>query len=213
MKIEKIGHCCLLIEVDGLRILTDPGNFSTSQDELKNINLILITHEHADHLHIDSLKRVLKNNPNAAVITNGSVGKQLEQANIEYSLLEGRETRDFEGVLLEAYDAKHEEIYEEFGQVQNTGYFIAGKLFYPGDSFHNPGKQVDILALPVAGPWCKICDAVRYTLEVKPRKAFPVHDGQLQLDRIGGSHFVPGKILGENGIEFVPMIPGDSHTF
>lgn len=213
MKITKLGHCCLLIEIDKLRILTDPGNFSTTQDELKDINLILITHEHADHLHIDSLKNVLKNNPDAQVFTNSGVGKQLVLAQITYSLLEGRKSQDFDGVIIEAYNAKHEEVYQEFGQVQNTGYFIANKLFYPGDAFHNPGREVDILALPVAGPWCKIGDSVRYALSVKPKQVFPVHDGQLQLDRIGGSHFVPGKILGENGIEFIAMNPGDIHEF
>ena len=56
MKITKFGHCCLLIEENGVRILTDPGTYSTQQSEVKNIDFVLITHEHADHFHIDSLK-------------------------------------------------------------------------------------------------------------------------------------------------------------
>jgi L-ascorbate metabolism protein UlaG (beta-lactamase superfamily) len=63
MKITKIGHCCLLIEEKGLRILTDPGAWSEAQNELKNIQLILITHEHQDHFYLDSLKQVLKKQP------------------------------------------------------------------------------------------------------------------------------------------------------
>jgi L-ascorbate metabolism protein UlaG (beta-lactamase superfamily) len=37
IKVTKLGHCCLLIETGGLRILTDPGSYSTSQSEVKDI--------------------------------------------------------------------------------------------------------------------------------------------------------------------------------
>ena len=108
---------------------------------------------------------------------------------------------------------KHEEIFSEVGQVQNTAYLIDNTLFYPGDSFHNPTKKVDILALPVAGPWCRISDAIKYALSIKPNKVFPVHDGMLQKDRIGSYHKVPEKILSENGIEFVVISEGDEKEF
>ncbi|MEK6878040.1 MAG: MBL fold metallo-hydrolase [Nanoarchaeota archaeon] len=60
MNITKYGHCCLLIDINGVRILTDPGNYSTMQDTAENVDFILITHEHSDHLHIDSVKTILK---------------------------------------------------------------------------------------------------------------------------------------------------------
>jgi L-ascorbate metabolism protein UlaG (beta-lactamase superfamily) len=213
MKIRKIGHCCLFIQTGKINILTDPGIFSVAQNEITDIDIILITHEHADHLHVDSLKEVLVNNHEARVITNSSVGKILDSENISYEILEGGVSREVEEVLLESFDCKHEEIFEEVGQVQNTGYFIDNKLFYPGDSFCNPKKPVDVLALPVAGPWCKVSDAIRYALEVKPNKAFPVHDGALQIDKIGGSHMIPKKVLTENDIEFVVMNEGDEVEF
>lgn len=209
MKIKKIGHCCLLIKTDNLTILTDPGAFSSGQNLVTGIDIVLITHEHADHLHIDSLKEVLVNNPKAKILTNSGVGKILEQENIPHEILEGSDNTKIDGLLLEAFDSKHEEIFEEIGQVQNTGYFIDNKLFYPGDSFCNPNKPIDILALPVAGPWCKIPEAIRYALSVKPKKAFPVHDGMLKKERIGVAHKTPEKVLTENGIEFVVMNEGD----
>ncbi len=69
------------------------------------------------------------------------------------------------------------------------------------------------MALPVAGPWCKIMDSINYALEISPRAAFPIHDGMLQEDKIGGSHKVPEIMLGENDISFVPMKAGDEHDF
>lgn len=60
--------------------------------------------------------------------------------------------------------------------MENTGYFIDEKLFYPGDAFTDPGRPIDVLALPVAGPWVKISESVDYALALKPRTVFPVHD-------------------------------------
>jgi len=82
MKVTKFGHCCLLIEEKGLRILTDPGSYSTAQNDIKNIDVILITHEHADHMHIPSLKNCIKNNPKARIITNKGVAKMLDNEKI-----------------------------------------------------------------------------------------------------------------------------------
>ena len=213
MKIKKIGHCCLLINTNNLTILTDPGAFSDAQNSIRGIDIVLITHEHADHFHIDSLKEVIKNNPEVLVITNSSVSKKLEEQNISHEVIEGTARSIVKNISIEALDGKHEEIFEEIGQVQNTGYLIDNQLFYPGDSFSLPNKEVSILALPVAGPWCKIPDAIRYALLVKPKKAFPVHDGMLQKDRIGGAHKITEKVLNENGIEFVIMNDGDEGEF
>lgn len=214
MKIKKIGHCCLVIDIDGVRILTDPGEFTASSHaDITGVNIILITHEHADHLHVDSLVEIVENNQEVIVLTNSATGKLLEEKGIAHEILEGRDTQEVNSIKLEAFDAKHEEIFEDFGQVQNTGYFIQDKLFYPGDAYCNPDKEVDVLALPVAGPWCKVKDAISYALEVSPRIAFPVHDGMLQEDKIGGSHKVPEVMLTKHGIDFIPMKSGDEREF
>ena len=63
MTITKIGHCCLLIEFNERKILTDPGTFSSAQNTLIGIDVVLITHEHADHIHVESLAEIIKNNP------------------------------------------------------------------------------------------------------------------------------------------------------
>ena len=42
MKITKFGHSCLLIEENGVRILTDPGTYSTQQSEVKNLELLKV---------------------------------------------------------------------------------------------------------------------------------------------------------------------------
>ena len=213
MKITKIGHCCLLIEVSNLKILTDPGAYSSGQNELTDIDVVLITHEHADHLHTESVQKIIANNPNVQIFTNSGVGKKLDELGIKYELLEGTETREVSGVMIEAFDCQHEEIYQEIGRVQNTGYFIGGRLFYPGDSFGQLGKPVEVLALPIAGPWCRLVDALDYCIQVKPKYAFPVHDGMIQEDKLGPLHRVPAQVLANHDIEFVVLKVGEARGF
>lgn len=200
MKIKKIGHCCFVAEINGKRVMTDPGAFSTAQVEEQNINLVLFTHEHADHLHLESLQKVLENNPECKIITNSAVGKILEENNIKYIKVAGGENYNFEGISISGFGGKHAEIYGEYGQVENTGYMIDA-LCYPGDAFENPDAPVDILALPVAGPWMRAKDGIDYAKLIKPRVAFPVHDAILAPIAVFVSKLF-SHFLQESGINF-----------
>jgi L-ascorbate metabolism protein UlaG (beta-lactamase superfamily) len=211
MRITKLGHCCLLIEEKGLRLLTDPGTYSTAQNEIKDIDVVLITHEHADHLHVESLQTVLGNNPKAQVITNSAVASILKEAGIAHTVLEDKQNVTLAEVLIEALESPHAEIHSTLPRVLNTGFFIAKTLFYPGDAFIEPGKPVDILALPVVGPWMKLSEALEYALKIHPRVAFPVHDGILKQP--GMVHTAPAAVLEPAGVHFVPMLEGDTQEF
>lgn len=212
MKVTKIGHCCLLVELGGLRIMTDPGRWTAGAHSTeKDIDVILITHEHGDHLHVESLKTVVANNTNAVVLTNADVGDILHAEGIPYTVVDDGDTHTVGDVLFESYDGPHEEIYGDFGIVHNTGYFIGGVLFYPGDAFTEPKKEVPVLALPVAGPWCTIKDAIDYAKRVRPTCAFPVHDGMLRYPEVSINHAV--RELPAANIDFVPLADGDTHTF
>lgn len=212
MKIKKLGHCCLVIEENGKRIMTDPGSWTIGQHtEEKNIDLIIITHEHGDHIHIESLKKIIENNPDVVVITNSGVGKLLDEVGISYKILEDKIPKDFFGIEIEPHKCKHEEIYKDIFQVENTGFFIGKRLFYSGDSFYNPGKSVEILALPVAGPWANVKDAVNYALEIKPKICFPVHDGMLK--QFGANHKVPPLVLEKAGITFKSFEENNEEEF
>ena len=201
MTLTKLGHCCLIIEDQGLRILTDPGEYTILQNQVKDIDLILITHEHADHLHVESLKIVLENNPKAIIITNHGVGKILAEKGIPHDFLEHGQEKMVNGLKLEGHGDRHADIYETVPVVQNTGYFIGERLFYPGDALYNPSKPVEILALPVAGVWLKISDSVNYAKIIQPKICFPVHDANLKWP--GFTHRIPGKALTSVGTKFI----------
>lgn len=211
MNITKYGHCCLLIETDGVRILTDPGVYSSGQNVLTDIDVILLTHDHSDHLDVDSLKTILRNNPKVVIYSNNEVGKRLEENNVAYkTLLDGEET-EIRGVKIEGVGAHHEFMYPTIPQTNNTGYLIAEKLFYPGDAFTKPNRPIEILALPVAGPWLKLSEAIDYAIALKPKVCFPVHDGILK--KAGSTNAIPTKVLAPLGIKFVVLEEGKAQEF
>lgn len=202
----------MLIEELGLRILTDPGSYTIEeQKSIKNIDVILITHEHPDHFHIESLKSILSNNPNAKIFTNRGVGKILDGEKISFNLLLHGQSEKINNIFIEGFGEKHAEMYQDLMRVDNTGYFIANKLFYPGDSLINPDRSVEILALPVAGPWLKLSEAIDYALELAPKKCFPVHDGILK--NIGSTDRLPPQILKPAEIDFVSLELGKEYEF
>ncbi len=217
MKIKKIGHCCLVIEHKGLKIMTDPGAWSLKQNEEFGVDAILITHEHSDHLHIESLKKILINNPNVKIFTNKSVGIILNKENIVFEEMNGvdgeTERFYFKDILFEAFDGRHGEIYKEVGQVQNTGFFIDNKLFYPGDSFIYPNRDVEVLAAPVYGPWITVKNAIDYMLKIKPRKVFPVHDGMIVPGRGGRIYSLAPEICKTENIIFSDLKEGEEMQF
>jgi L-ascorbate metabolism protein UlaG (beta-lactamase superfamily) len=213
MRITKLGHCCLLIEVAGSRILTDPGEFSDPKAAAGPIDAVLISHEHPDHLHVGGLRQVLEQNPDARVITNESVGEILAEHDIEHTVLAHEATHELNAVRIKAYDGKHVEIFADFGLVQNTGFLIGTQFFYPGDAYTVPQEPVNVLALPVAGPWCKLADAIRYAIELEPKWVIPVHDGV--LNEVGKKVTYPHCLreLHREGIMFREVETGSTADF
>lgn len=182
MKVTKLGHCCLVLEVNGVKLLTDPGSFTDSQNSMTGIDAVVITHEHGDHLHIESLKAVLAGNPTALVIGNSAVAKLVGEqiADTQVVVVGDGQSTMVKDVKIEGFGKDHAPIYQTMGLVENTGYFIDGKFYFPGDGFYNPQRPIEVLALPVAGPWMKLSDAVDFAKAVKAKQAFGVHDAMIQ---------------------------------
>lgn len=211
MRITKFGHCCLLIEEGEARILIDPGSFSAPPADLAGIDAILITHEHPDHIQIDHVRSILKNNPGAKIVTNKGVESALRIEGMAYEVVEHEQFLFVKDVLIEGFGEKHAIMYPSLPRVPNTGYFIGKRFFYPGDALTAPPTAVDVLALPVAGPWLKLSEAIDYAREVRPKRCVPVHDGILKAP--GSAHRIPMEVLAPYGIPVTILEDGVAMEF
>lgn len=214
MKITKVEHSCLLIEEQGVKLLTDLGSWNETPD-ITGLAGVLITHEHPDHFDLPKLQALLANNPDAKVVTHTAVGAKLEEVGISYVAIAPGERVEVSGISIESYGTDHAIIYGDTSPCVNTGYLIAEKLFMPGDALHDvPPKAVEVLALPTGGPWMKIAEAIDYAKAVKPKKVFPIHDAMYNetYRRTGIPRWIGGN-LEPVGISFINLLPGDSHDF
>jgi L-ascorbate metabolism protein UlaG (beta-lactamase superfamily) len=175
MRITKYAHACFTVEDNGEVLVVDPGHWTTNFVVPENVVGVIITHEHADHLNKDLLKAIRDKNPKAAFYAHEDVAAQLEEFEAQPVVAnEGMKAGAFE---LEFFGGKHAAIKSDWPQIANLGVLINGHLYYPGDSFSVPeGRQVEILALPVAAPWMKFSEAADFLTAIKPKIVFPTHD-------------------------------------
>lgn len=215
MIITKFAHSCLLIEVDGAKILTDLGSWNLEVPEVSNLDAVLITHEHQDHFDVDKLKELLAKNVGAKVITHAAVGNKLQEAGIEYQAIEPGERIEVTGVPVESRGSDHAIIYGSTPPCRNTGYLIADKFYIPGDALHDiPSKQIEVLALPTGGPWMKVSEAIDYAKSLKPKIVIPIHDA-MYTEEVRESS-IPrwfGTPIEAAGIKFVNMGNNSSLEF
>jgi len=205
----------MLVEENGAKMLVDPGSFTLEkQQRLTGLDAILITHEHQDHFHTESLKLVLKNNPGAKVICNDGVGKMLSEAGIEHEVLDDGKMTDVKGVPIEGHGTLHAEIHSSMPPMKNTGFYIAEHLWYPGDALSVfPERTPAVLALPLAGPWMKLSEAIDYALKLKPTGVFPVHD--MVLSELGSEihQRIAKNFLEPRGIQFYELALDQEYEF
>lgn len=210
MKLTKKGHACVRLEKDGQVLVIDPGAF-TEEDAAVGAEAILITHEHLDHFHEDRLRLALDANPAAQVWTLKSVADQVSAAfpGRVHTVGEG-DTFTAAGFDVEVHGRLHAVIHPDIPQIANQGYVVDGSVFHPGDALTVPDRPVDTLLLPLQAPWSKLSEVVDYLREVKPQRAFDVHDGLLT----DIAFMIYGRMLGPDGLdigggEHRRLVPGE----
>ena len=200
-----------MVEEKSARLLVDPGIWSEDVSELKNIDALFISHEHQDHTDPEKIKTLVQNNSEMVIYTNLGVGKILAENNFKWTEFIGGQIITIKDASVEAVGEKHAVIYPDYakGNVLNTGFLFANRLYYPGDSFNLPNKPVEILALPVCAPWLKMSETIDFAKAIKPKIFFPVHDGMLK--HVGPFHGAPKALLEPEGMQII--IPEIGQTF
>ncbi|WSF15929.1 MBL fold metallo-hydrolase [Streptomyces sp. NBC_01353] len=179
VKLTKKSHSCVRLEKDGRTLVIDPGGFS-EEDSALGADVLLVTHEHADHFDEDRLRAGLESNPAAQIWTLRSVAEKLSAAfpGRVHTVGHG-DTFSAAGFDVQVHGELHAVIHPDIPRITNVGFLVDGSVFHPGDALTVPDHPVDTLMLPVMAPWSKISEVIDYVREVKPRRAIDVHDALL----------------------------------
>lgn len=208
MKITKYEHACVVIEDRGVRLVIDPGVFTTSLEDLTNICAVVVTHAHPDHFDPILLDKIISQNPNACIYTTQEVA--LKVGNKKYRVVREGMSEDDNIFHIEFFGGKHAVIRPDIPQIENIGVLVNDTFYYPGDSFAIPDKRVNVLAVPAIAPWMKISEATEFISSVGATTVFPTHNAL--LSDIGNQIYNPHlqSAAKAAGGEYVVITPGQS---
>ena len=202
-----LGHATVLIEMNGMRIITDPVLRNrigplvriaprVAVGPLGAVDCVLISHLHADHADLPTLRALSRSGP--VIAPRGSRGWLSAQGVTDViELRPGEETRMGE-IRITATFAKHDRRRRPFGPAADPiGYVIAGSsgVYFAGDtdlflSMAELRGSVDVALLPIWGWGSRLGpghldpeSAAAAASLIAPPLAIPIHWGTLALGR------------------------------
>lgn len=178
MLITRFGHAALLVESATTRILIDPGTFcDDAVFALTELDAIVVTHQHPDHLDVERAPALLAGNPHAVLISDPETAEQTSFG-AWFPNADGIET-EIGDLHVHGVGAQHAQILPEIARIANVGVVISDgitALFHPGDTYEYAPAGVDVLAVPLSAPWAKLSETVEFVQRVAPTTILPIHD-------------------------------------
>jgi L-ascorbate metabolism protein UlaG (beta-lactamase superfamily) len=187
MKINHLGHSAVLVETGEARVLLDPGNLSDGWHGLTDLDAILVTHQHPDHLDPEQLPALIRANPHARIMVEPSIIGLIEDGTLPQlgpaDPIHAGEQTAIGDLLIEAVGGHHAIIHRDIPRIGNVGYVLRSEgqptFFHPGDSLEVAPGGVDVLAIPTYGPWAAMKETIDFVRAVGAMEGFPIHDGLL----------------------------------
>ena len=203
LRLTYVGHATVLVELDGVRVLTDPvvrrrvlhlrRSGVVPADYLRDVDAVLVSHAHWDHLDTSSLARVGRG---VRIVLPRGAGRLVRRRRFRNVLeVDVGDEIELGAVTVTATEADHDAGRGPLGvRAPALGYVVTGtkRIYFAGDTDLVPGMAVlaplDVALLPVAG-WGprlppghldprRAAEALRL---LRPRVAVPIHWGTYSL--------------------------------
>ena len=196
LKITFIGHGTLMLTYAGKVIHADPVSMYTDYATLPKADLILVTHEHGDHLDIKAIQAA--STANTAIIVNPSSAKNLPNCIV----LKNGEDKTVSGIKVEAVPAYNLE--KPFHPKGNgNGYILTfgdKRVYIAGDTENvaeiKALKNIDVAFLPMNQPYTMTPEQVAEVAKaMQPKVLYPYHFGNTDTGKL------VGLLKDEKGIE------------
>ncbi len=191
LKISFIGHGTLMFTYGGKVVHVDPVSSMRDYSLLPKADLILITHEHGDHLDAKAIQMLRKDTTSLVVSPSceGSVQGSTTMSNGDVRTVAG-----FKLEAVPAYNIVHKrsggQPYHPKGA--GNGYIITfgdKRVYVAGDTENTPEmkslKQIDVAFLPMNLPYTMtpemVADAAR---AFRPAILYPYHFGDTDTEAL-----------------------------
>jgi L-ascorbate metabolism protein UlaG (beta-lactamase superfamily) len=191
LEITFIGHGTLMFAFGGKIIHVDPWSRLADYSKLPNADLILLTHDHGDHLDTIALNQIRTENT-IVVLTETSA------ATVEYGIImkngDRHEILGIEVLVVPAYNLVHKRENGEFyhPKGEGNGYVLTfgdTRVYIAGDTENTPEmkalEKIDYAFLPMNLPYTMtpemVVDAVN---AFKPGVLYPYHYGDSDLSKL-----------------------------
>jgi L-ascorbate metabolism protein UlaG (beta-lactamase superfamily) len=182
LEVSLLGHACLMFQFNQKVVYVDPVSKMADYSKLPKADLILVTHEHFDHLDPSAIKSVRKED--TVVVSNNAAAKEIESATV----MNNGETKSAGGIKIEAVPAYNQVHMRSEGKPfhpkgNGNGYILTfgdKRIYVAGDTENIPEmkalKEIDAAFLPINLPYTMsarmVADAVK---AFKPTLLYPYH--------------------------------------
>jgi len=191
LEIWFVGHGSLIFGFKGQTIHVDPYSKLADYTTLPKADLILITHEHGDHLDQSAIAAIRK--PDTRLVTNPSAGEVLNEGTV----MKNNESITMVGLTIEsvpAYNIVHmrSENSPFHPKGVGNGYIISFgnvRVYIAGDTEDIPEmahiKNIDVAFLPMNLPYTMTPQMVAKAAKTfNPKILYPYHFGKTNTNEL-----------------------------
>jgi L-ascorbate metabolism protein UlaG (beta-lactamase superfamily) len=202
LEITFIGHASLMFAYGGKIIHVDPVTAEADYKALPKADLIVITHDHYDHLDCAAVEALSK--PGTEVVAGAPCEGKVAGAII----LKNGQSRKTMGIAIEAVPAYnilhlHSPGHPFHPKGEGNGYVLTfgdKKVYIAGDTENIPEmaklKDIDVAFLPMNLPYTMSPEmAADAALKFRPKVLYPYHYGDTDAAKLGA------LLKNEKGIE------------